>query len=149
MSEADEEDWNGLIGHLDREAASIFPRRPISVAAKRRWFSFSLRTLFVVVTGVCLWLSLNIYQVRQRREAIEYIKAKGGGMWSLPPRRSTRAKTYPADHLPLVWRLLGAEPVGTIQLYFPLFTEGDRERIAPLFPEADVSIPPHGGTGIM
>ncbi len=36
-------------------------------AAKRRWFRFSLRTLFVVVTVFGVWLGWEIKYVRDRR----------------------------------------------------------------------------------
>ena len=43
------------------------------LASKRRWFTFSLRTLFVVVTlcGLVLgWMVWNLHWIRQRREYI-------------------------------------------------------------------------------
>ena len=115
-------------------------------APKRRWFRFSLRTLFVVVTVLCLWLGWNVHQVQQRKEWLEYIQANGAAIWSEePPRRTTRSKNYPADHLPLIRRLLGAHPIGTIQLSHGRFTEDDLARVTGLFPEADVSIAPNMG----
>jgi hypothetical protein len=41
----------------------------VPFAPKRRWFAYSLRTLFVVVTVFGCWLGWNINIVRQRREA--------------------------------------------------------------------------------
>jgi hypothetical protein len=35
---------------------------------KRRWFAFSLRTLFVVVTLVACWLGYELNWIRQRRD---------------------------------------------------------------------------------
>jgi hypothetical protein len=38
---------------------------------KRRWFRFSLRTMFLVCTVVAVWLGWNVHLVRQRRAFIE------------------------------------------------------------------------------
>jgi hypothetical protein len=37
---------------------------------RRRWFSFSLRTLFALVTLVAVWLGWNLKWIRQRREFV-------------------------------------------------------------------------------
>ena len=39
----------------------------MSEAPKRRWFRFSLRTLFVVVTVCCVWLGWQLHIVRERQ----------------------------------------------------------------------------------
>jgi hypothetical protein len=36
----------------------------------RRWFRFSLRTMFVLVTVVCVWLGYQLNWIRQRREVL-------------------------------------------------------------------------------
>ena len=36
----------------------------------RRWFRFSLRTLFVLVTVVCVWLGYQLNWIRQRRDVL-------------------------------------------------------------------------------
>ena len=38
---------------------------------KRRWFRFSLRTMFVLVTVLCVWLGYQLNWIRQRREEIK------------------------------------------------------------------------------
>ena len=45
---------------------------------KRRWLQFSLRTLFVVVTLLCVWLGIIVIQAREQRLAVEAIRAVGG-----------------------------------------------------------------------
>jgi hypothetical protein len=39
-------------------------------ATKRRWFRFSLRTLFVVVTLLCCWLGYQLNWIRQRHAVL-------------------------------------------------------------------------------
>ena len=39
-------------------------------APPRRWFSYSLRTLFVVVTAFCVWLGVQVKWIRDRHEAM-------------------------------------------------------------------------------
>ena len=45
---------------------------------KRRWFRFSLRTLFVLVTAFCVWLGWEVNAARRQKEAVEAIVKAGG-----------------------------------------------------------------------
>ena len=71
---------------------------------KRRWFRFSLRTLFFVVMGVCAalaWVSLNIRQVRERDSMLQRIHAQmEEGLIKLHTINEEKPK------LPLLWRIL-------------------------------------------
>ena len=40
---------------------------------KRRWFQFSLRTLFVVVTVFGVWFGLEIRHIRQRADMLKWL----------------------------------------------------------------------------
>jgi hypothetical protein len=51
------------------------PPRP-----KRRWYQYSLRTLFLLMTLFALWLGVNIHRARQQKEAVEAIVKAGGGV---------------------------------------------------------------------
>ncbi len=46
--------------------------------ASRRWLTFSLRGLLVVLTVVCLWLGRQVERARKQREAVDAIQAVGG-----------------------------------------------------------------------
>ena len=48
-------------------------------APKRRWFQFRLRTIFVVVTLLCVALAITLHRFRARRAAIRDIYELGGG----------------------------------------------------------------------
>jgi len=45
---------------------------------KRRWAQFSLASMFVVVTVLCVWLSVVVNRANRRRDALEAIKVWGG-----------------------------------------------------------------------
>ncbi len=101
-------------------------------APKRRWFRFSLRTLFVVVTVFGVWLGWNLHQVQERNRLMDHIAACGG---HCAMGESVAFETTP---VPLAWSLLGAEFVGYIELPVGSFSTKDRSHIQPLFPEAQI-----------
>jgi hypothetical protein len=126
----------------------------MTAAPKRRWFQWSLRTLFLVVTVFCCWLGWNLSWVRERERVRQDIGWRGAtirtpGFHADVNRRMP--KTASPTTMPAIWTFLGAEPWGSIDLPESEFTEDDRRRIQALFPEADVSIPriPPGGHGVM
>jgi len=105
----------------------------MTAAPRRRWFRFSLRTLFAVVTvfAVFGWFGWNLHQVREREGLLASLSSRGA-MFG----RNTSGT--PPKPLPLVWTLLGAKPIGVIQVPDSAFTEDDLHRIATLFPEATI-----------
>jgi hypothetical protein len=57
--------------------------RPISklvnlLKPKRRWAQFSLATMFVVVTVLCVWLSVLADRANRQQAAVAAIEAMGG-----------------------------------------------------------------------
>jgi hypothetical protein len=55
--------------------------------SRRRYLTFSLRTLFVVTTVFAVWLGTVVNRARERREAVKAIKALGGFVyydWQTP-----------------------------------------------------------------
>ena len=100
---------------------------------RRRWFRFSLRTLFVLMSLLCIWLGWNVYQVRQRETVLQYLRQQQVFM---------EANNYP-EHpwrrsLPFIWSWLGAKPVGRILLPHWQYSDDDCRTIQRLFPEAAV-----------
>jgi hypothetical protein len=108
---------------------------------RRRWFSFSLRSLLVATTVFGVWLGWETSVVRQRsrvqkelettREyrfttAAEYADRYGGG----PPPANIAT-------IPLVRRWLGDRAVQEIW-YYSAPKPAERERIAKVFPEASI-----------
>jgi hypothetical protein len=47
---------------------------------KRRWAQFSLGSMFLVVTVLCVALGVQVNKANRRREAVEAIEAWGGGV---------------------------------------------------------------------
>ena len=45
---------------------------------RRRWFQYSLRTLFVLLTVLCVWLAVTVNRARKQREAVAAIEELGG-----------------------------------------------------------------------
>jgi len=48
---------------------------------RRRWFQFSLRTLFVVMTIAALWLGMVMHRARKLRRSVHAITAAGGAIY--------------------------------------------------------------------
>jgi len=47
---------------------------------KRRWFRFSLRTILVVITFLCIWLAVKFSAARRQHEAVKAILEVGGNV---------------------------------------------------------------------
>ena len=94
---------------------------------------FSLRTLFVVVTVVCVWLGWQINVVRERNRAREWIVELGGHIVCAKVFRMEKV-----SHFPEFRRCFGDEPVVWIGLARSSTTWEQRNRVARLFPEAHV-----------
>ena len=99
-------------------------------ALKLRWFRFSLRTMFVVVTMFACWLGWNLHVVQNRQAARRLIVENGGVIFAI---RGMKISPIDADggpgaapfaydiglgeqstSIPLVRRLLGDDFVALI-----------------------------------
>jgi len=47
---------------------------------KRSWVQFRLITVFVVVTGLCVWLAVQVNRAHRQRDAVAAIHALGGAV---------------------------------------------------------------------
>jgi hypothetical protein len=120
----------------------------VPFAPKRRWFQFSLRTQFVLLTVFAVWLGWNLHIVRQREHVLGSLKpdhriiAEGeyGNLAIVEDKRSVakRGLLSPSGSLPISWRLLGARPIAmTIYVQFGVLNQ-KAQRIRALFPESQV-----------
>ena len=120
----------------------VFPLRynaGMSCAPNRRWFRFSLRTVFVVVTIVgCIgaWATYHLNWQRQRRHAIE------NGEVGVIVSASAFVAHPPPRQPPLSLRLFGAESIYGFGLVSAAdASDAELERLRALFPETTVVRP--------
>ncbi|MGD9723449.1 MAG: hypothetical protein AB7E98_19875 [Pirellulales bacterium] len=106
-------------------------------APKRRWFAFSLRTVFAAVTVfACLvgWIVYNLNWIRQRHHEFSITAV---GIWRLPDWNSKAPG--------MLW-LFGEESHSLIGVYFEdphaptPQEEAEAERRTRMFPEAKVDV---------
>jgi hypothetical protein len=113
---------------------------------KRRWFRFSLRTLFAAVTLLSLpsyWLTSNVHLAHERwkllrQPGVVYGRGRAGS-----PRMHPVMAEY--GSLPLGLWSVGAWPLDTVELtglWGNVFTPDDLKRYQLAFPEAKVTLPP-------
>lgn len=59
----------------------------------RRYLTFNLRTLFVLLTALAVWLGVVVNRAREQREAVEAIEALGGVIfYDWQPKLTTQSK---------------------------------------------------------
>jgi len=122
----------------------------------RRWFSFSLRSLLLVMTLVCIWLAWESSIVRQRRRAVTQLQANPAFQVMTA---QTWAASFPAGNppqpvatIPKVRLWLGDEAIQEIGYFRHMqgYSDVDVDRLVKLFPEAKVQetilhVPCHPG----
>src|SRR5262245_10359599 len=50
------------------------------MARMKKWFRFSLRTMLVLITALCIWLGFQVNAARRQREAVAAILKVGGSV---------------------------------------------------------------------
>src|SRR5436190_19364866 len=89
----------------------------IPAPSRRRWFRFSLRTLFVLMSLACVavWVGPDLWLVYQRRAMRKWITDRGGTVtllsWYMYP-----GELYPAIRIPQIREWMGDEAVAEISL---------------------------------
>ncbi len=127
------------------------------VISRRSWLRFNLRSLFVVLTGVGVWLGWELFRMRQRAESRTWIVSHGGVWDGFDGARSAAGTGWEGlRYFPIVTeakkrvslsrRLLGDTAVMYIGFPHGAASEGDLTRLKKLFPEAfvvevDVEVP--------
>jgi hypothetical protein len=103
-----------------------------------RWFRFSLRTMFVLVTVFCCWMAYHLNWIRQRRETREWLdllEQKHGLTGTACGLQDER------PNLPLSLRILGEEEDRLIFICLPEYMdefESEKwfNKVQRLFPES-------------
>jgi hypothetical protein len=112
----------------------------MTATRKRRWFAYSLRTLFVVVTVFGCWLGYQLNWIRERHSLIDAPQQTGVdpeyGVTLIPMslRAPLQVETKDAPW-PLRW--LGERGVYTLYLRDDM-PESEVAHICALFPEAEI-----------
>jgi hypothetical protein len=78
--------------------AKLFARTVKLLTPKRRWAQFSLATMFVVVTVLCVGLALVVVPAERQRRAVAAIKALGGGVHYVEPDQGV-SEAFPRPFL--------------------------------------------------
>ena len=115
---------------------------------KRRW-SFSLRTLFVVVTVLGCWLGWQVKIVRDRQALRRELELAASDSFEPYVAIGTRVdgsvsttwgRKWSVNPVPWYRRVLGDEPVGDLGVPNG-WTTSDVNRLRAAFPEAAISGP--------
>ena len=102
---------------------------------RRRWFSFSLRTLFVVVTIFCVWLGWQVRIVHERRAVLDEIA--GAGYVTLEDSHWKRPSYQELIRVSSVRRLFGDSSYFSITVP-PNTSPQLLERLEYAFPESNL-----------
>jgi hypothetical protein len=107
---------------------------------KRRWFTFSLRMAFVVLTVVSLpmgWLGYQLNLIRQRDGFLKNLRANSREKHTFWTVSEMGSKWEPKPQIPPVRRILGDQPYS--RLILPAHFGADLiDKANDLFPEAQV-----------
>ena len=113
----------------------------ISAAPRRRWFRYSLRALFLVVTVLGCWLGWQANIVRQRKAVRDELVAGAGWLVTAIDYAQTPSRPAAEDacgEIPVWRRWMGDEAIAQIGFERSV-TAPERARVRSLFPEAYIS----------
>ena len=129
---------------------------------RRRWFRYSLRTFFVLLTLFGIWLAWQFNLLHQRQATRRWVERNGGtvDVWVRPEPLTVSAgslaleiTSYQRVHgpeeepeIPAWRRLLGDEAINQIMLHASA-TKTEEARVKRLFPEAKVELIEENGAG--
>ena len=127
----------------------------MSTHVRRRWFSFSLRALLVLVTALCCSLGWETSIVRERRAVLNEMQSNQAFQFTLADDWALRyppgAPIEPTVAIPRVRRWLGDKAIQEILFtaHHQGYSETELERLKRIFPEAQVhelhAVPCHPG----
>ena len=99
---------------------------------KRRWLRFSVRTLLIAVTVLCVWLGWQVSIVRERNAIIALMRSRQPYFSLLDNDQIVVAP--PAPHPSWIRRLIGDKSRSLLNVNN--LTLAEAKRVAKAFPEA-------------
>ncbi len=54
---------------------------PTKPKPRRRFWQYSLRTFFALVTMFCVWLGWTVHRANEQRTAVQWVRKMGGWVW--------------------------------------------------------------------
>lgn len=110
----------------------------------RRWFRFSLRTMFVLMTVLCAWMAYHLNWIRQRRETMEWLNLLEQKHGLLGTACGLQGDARP--NLPLSLRILGEKEESMIWICLPDYLDESESqkwfnKVQRLFPESHLVHP--------
>ena len=117
----------------------------VNANKKRRWFRFSLLSLLLFVTLICLLLGWGVSRLRERKAMIELVRSRHGEivMGSVVIGKEIDGATVYGGHgwhperIPILLRWMGATPIQDIAVPVGELTAEERDRFRAAFPELD------------
>jgi hypothetical protein len=105
---------------------------------KRRWFRFSLRTLFVLVTVFCVWLGFQFNWIYRRHRALEWMQDQAKYWDDMPVSQ----KVWLGTRTPWPIAMLGEEGLEQVCVIVDdEKTAAEKQvELRRLFPEGDVFV---------
>lgn len=111
-------------------------------APKRRWFQFGLGSMFLSVTGICIWLGWQLRIVNERKQTLRALEPLDVYVTKSPGMRQAILDYYRRNperprkslSIPFYRELLGDEAVVQIAT----FGNYDEAVLKEVFPEAEV-----------
>jgi hypothetical protein len=120
----------------------------VNTNKKCRWFRFSLLSLFLFVTLICIWLGWGVSRLKERKAMIELVGSRHGCqivIGSVVVGSQIDGADYYVGHgdhpfgiperIPILLRWMGATPIEQIGVPVGEFTAEERDRIRAAFPE--------------
>jgi hypothetical protein len=137
--------WVGgkLCDQLQLSDASHAPK-PVVEPPNRQWLTFNFRTMLIAVTILCSWLGWQANRVWERRTMRAWIRNQGGFVAKqgevVPGPMLNMFRTRVAGHsreIPWLRRQLGDFRIRYV-LTSTSWTDDEIDRVAAMFPEADI-----------
>lgn len=102
---------------------------------KRRWYQFSLRTMFVGMTVLCVYLGWQASTVRERKAVRAWLIARGDMLRTYPNIGPFWFRDH-SEPISTIRHWLGDLPIDAVAFQEPI-SKQDAERVYRAYPDTD------------